>query len=75
MVDNVRVDMAVLQAELVGQRAQDFVRADDAAGDERVQRRFVFGLHGVGRGVYLFAGEEPPFDKQLQYIFVITSHC
>ena len=67
--------MAVFQAELVGQRAQDFVGANDTARDERVKRRLVFGLHRVGRRIDLLAGQEPAFDKKLQHIFIITSHC
>ena len=71
---SVRVYVAVLEAELVGHRAEDLVLSDRAAGNEDVESRLVFGAHGLCGGIDLFLGQEAALDQNLQHIFVVTCH-
>ena len=44
-IDGLRVDVAVLEAELIGHSAKNLVLANRTARNEHVERSLVFGLH------------------------------
>ena len=68
------VDAHVLDAELVGDRAEHVVLRHGARGDEHVKRGLVALAHRRGGGFELFGRHIPRFAQELQHIFVIRCH-
>ena len=73
-VDRVGIYVAVLEPELVGDRAENLVLANRAAGYENVKSRLVLGLHRLRGRIDLILGQEPAFDQDLDYILVVACH-
>ena len=72
--DRLGVQMAIFETKLVGDRAEDGILVDHPAGQKRVQRRLVLGLHRLRGGKHLLGGEIAALGQKLNDIFVVASH-
>ena len=66
--------MAVLEAELVRNRAQHLVLADGPLPNKYVESRLVLRLLGLSRRVDLLLHQKPAFGQELQDVFIVACH-